>query len=453
MQPKRKEDVMIDTETDFSTLIKEKRWRDLKIELSELDVPSIVDLIEDSNELQSTILFRFLSREEAKDVFQELSPAKQGEIIDGLAHHASRLSDLMNDMEPDDRTALFEELPGKVAQQLMQLLNPENLKQTTQLLGYPEDSIGRLMTPQYVAVKSHFTVAETLNHIRRFGYDSETLNVIYVVDNQWKLIYDIRIRDIILAQPDDKIEDLIGDKFIALSAFDDQETAVKVFKDYNRVALPVVDSDGTLLGIVTIDDIFDVAEEEDTEDFHKFGAVQDAVIDPVTAAISFLYKKRIGWLMALVVMNVFSGYAMSRFSNVIEATVSLVFFLPLLIDSGGNAGSQSATLMIRALAIGDVRRSDWVRLLSKEVIVALLLGVTMGVGVALIASFRSPTIISVVALTMVLTVMVGSIIGMVLPLIFTRLKLDPATASAPMITTICDILGVLIYFSLAQLLL
>ena len=157
--------------------------------------------------------------------------------------------------------------------------------------------------------------------------------------------------------------------------------------------------------------------------------------------------------MALVVMNVFSGYAMSRFSNVIEATVSLVFFLPLLIDSGGNAGSQSATLMIRALAIGDVRRSDWVRLLSKEVIVALLLGVTMGVGVALIASFRSPTIISVVALTMVLTVMVGSIIGMVLPLIFTRLKLDPATASAPMITTICDILGVLIYFSLAQLLL
>ena len=264
MQPKRKEDVMIDTETDFSTLIKEKRWRDLKIELSELDVPSIVDLIEDSNELQSTILFRFLSREEAKDVFQELSPAKQGEIIDGLAHHASRLSDLMNDMEPDDRTALFEELPGKVAQQLMQLLNPENLKQTTQLLGYPEDSIGRLMTPQYVAVKSHFTVAETLNHIRRFGYDSETLNVIYVVDNQWKLIYDIRIRDIILAQPDDKIEDLIGDKFIALSAFDDQETAVKVFKDYNRVALPVVDSDGTLLGIVTIDDIFDVAEEEDT---------------------------------------------------------------------------------------------------------------------------------------------------------------------------------------------
>lgn len=444
---------MTRTYTNFHTLIKEEAWTALKRELSKLDVPAIVDLIERSNELESTILFRFLQREEAKNVFQELHPKKQGEIIDGLAHHASLLANLMNDMEPDDRTALFEELPGKVAQQLMQLLSEENLQQTIQLLGYPEESIGRLMTPRYVAVKSHFSVAETLQHIRRFGKRAETLGVVYVVDKQWQLINDLRIRDILLADPDNKIEDLIEHDPVVLSAFDDQETAIKVFKDYNRVALPVVDSDHTLLGIVTVDDILDVVEEEQTEDFQRFGAVQDAIISPLQATITFLYKKRIGWLMALVVMNVFSGYAMSRFESVIEGMVSLIFFLPLMIDSGGNAGSQSATLMIRALAKGDVHGRDWAYLLGKELAVSLLLGTTMALGVSIVASWRAPDIIPVVALTMTIVVMAGSMIGMLLPFIFTRLRLDPATASAPLITTIADISGVLIYFSMAKWLL
>lgn len=442
--------MMTDTQINFQRLIKERAWTTLKTELTKLDVPDITYLIEHSNPFQSIIFFRLLPGGEATEVFSELHPDKQVEIIDGLAYHASRLTDLMNDMNPDDRTSLFEELPGKVAQQLMQLLSTENLKKTTQLLGYPEESIGRLMTPQYVAVKSHFTVTETLQHIRRFGKEAETLEVVYVVNQHWRLIADLPIRDILLAGQDEKIEDLIDHKVMVLNAFDDQETAIQVFKDYNRVALPVVDSTNTLLGIVTIDDIFDVAEEEDTEDFHKFGAVQDAIINPVLATVSFLYKKRVGWLMVLVFMNVFSGYAMSRFENVIETVVALVFFLPLLIDGGGNAGSQSATLMIRALAMGDVRRQDWIRLLSKEFTVSLMLGITMAAGVSLIASFRAPDIIPVVAITMVATVMVGSVIGMMLPLIFTRLKLDPATASAPMITTIADIMGVLIYFSMAK---
>lgn len=441
---------MTDTQFNFQKLIKERAWTTLKTELIKLDVPDITSLIEHSNPFQSIIFFRLLPGKEATEVFSELHSDKQVEIIDGLAHHASRLTDLMNDMNPDDRTALFEELPGKVAQQLMQLLSTENLKKTTQLLGYPEESIGRLMTPQYVAVKSHFTVAETLQHIRRFGKEAETLEVVYVVNQHWRLIADLPIRDILLAGQDEKIEDLIDHKVVVLNAFDDQETAIQVFKDYNRVALPVVDTTNTLLGIVTIDDIFDVAEEEDTEDFHKFSAMQDAVINPLLASASFLYKKRIGWLMVLVFVNVFSGYAMSRFENVIESVVALVFFLPLLINSGGNAGSQSATLMIRTLALGDVRWQDWVRLLSKEFMVSLLLGITMGVGVSLIAALRAPEIVLVVSLTMVAIVIVGSMIGMMLPLIFTRLKLDPATASAPMITTISDITGIIIYFSMAK---
>src|SRR5690554_94835 len=444
---------MTKTHTNFHALIKEEAWASLKTELAKLDVPGIITLIERSNELQSTILFRFLPREEAKNVFQELHPRKQKEIIDGLAHHATLLTNLMNDMEPDNRTALIEELPGKIAQQLMQLLSVENLQQTTQLLGYPEESIGRLMTPKYVAVKSHVSVEETLKHIRRFGKEAETLGVVYVVDKQWQLVNDLRIRDILLANPEEKIKDLIEHKPIALSAFDDQETAVQVFQDYNRVALPVVDSSNTLLGIVTVDDILDVAEEEQTEDFQRFAAVQDAIISPLQATISFLYKKRIGWLMALVVMNVFSGYAMSRFESVIESMVALIFFLPLLIDSGGNAGSQSATLMIRALAKGDVRGKDWVYLLGKELAVSLLLGLTMAIGVSIVATWCAPDIIPVVSLTMALIVVVGSMIGMLLPFIFTRLKLDPATANAPLITSIADISGVLIYFSMPKWLL
>src|SRR5690554_2741354 len=254
----------------FHTLIKNEKWNLLKEELTKLDVPAIIALIERSNELESTILFRFLPREIAKYVLQNLDPGRQKKIIDGLAQHATLLTNLMNNLEPDDRTALFEELPGKVAQQLMQLLSKENREQAIQLLGYPEYSIGRLMTPRYVALKSHFTVKETLQHIRNFGKDAETLGVIYVVDNDWRLINDLRIRDILLANPEDKIENLKKHKLVVLSANDDQETAVKLFKDYDRIALPVVDSTNTLLGIVTVDDILDIAEEEQTEDFHRF---------------------------------------------------------------------------------------------------------------------------------------------------------------------------------------
>ena len=274
--------------TNLYTLIKNEEWAALKEELTKLDVLALTDLIERSNELQATILFRFFPMEKAKYVLQDLEPRRLKTIIDGLAQHATLLTNLMNNLEPDDRTALFEELPGKVAQQLMQLLSKENREQAIQLLGYPEYSIGRLMTPRYVALKSHFTVKETLQHIRNFGKDAETLGVIYVVDNDWRLINDLRIRDILLANPEDKIEDLTKHKLVVLNALDDQEAAVQLFKDYDRIALPVVDSSNTLLGIVTVDDILDVADEEQTEDFHRFVGVKDAIIDPLQASISFI---------------------------------------------------------------------------------------------------------------------------------------------------------------------
>ncbi|MZP66860.1 MAG: magnesium transporter, partial [Bacteroidales bacterium] len=394
--------------------IRKKSWKELQAAIDELDNLQLAEAINRGSEFEVVVLFRFLSREQAKEVFQELSHDKQEEIVNGLAQHASKVAELLNDMEPDDRTAFLGELPGEVAQRLMQLLTPDNREVATRLLGYPEDSIGRLMTPEYVAVKPHFTVEETLAHIRKYGRDSETLNVIYVVDDNWKLIDDIRIREVILASPEQRISDLIDYKFTSLNAFDDQETAVSVFKMYDRVVLPVLDTVGTLLGIVTIDDVFEIAEEEETEDFHKFGALQDAIVSPLQASVSFLYKKRMFWLTALVFVNVFSGAIIQNFENVLERTLSLVFFLPLLIGCGGNAGSQSATLMIRALAMGDVEIRDWTKLLGKEFLVSLLLGLTMALAVSFLSAFRAPEIMLVLAVTMILIVITGSLIGMLL---------------------------------------
>jgi magnesium transporter len=438
---------------NFQELIEAREWLLIRKEVLDLEPVLIAEIIEELSDEDDTVLFRLLPREIAKDTFQNLTYEKQEQIIQSLAQNVNKLTNLLNDLDPDDRTAFFEELPGQVAQRLLQLLSLEERRVATKLLGYPEDSIGRLMTPEFVAVKPYFTIRQTLEHIRTYGKSSETLNVIYVVNDNWKLIDDIRISEILLAPEEAKVEDVMDDRFIALNALDDQEIAVKVFLDHDRVALPVVDTEGLLLGIVTVDDVMDVAEEETTEDFHKFGSFQDAIINPLKAKVSVLYQKRILWLTALVFMNVFSGAAIAHFENVITAAVSLLFFLPLLIGSSGNAGAQSATLMIRSLAVGDVEMKDWFRLLGKEVLVSLLLGVTMALGVSLIASFRAPDIILVVSLTMLLTVMAGSLIGLLLPFVFTKLKLDPAAASAPLITSIADITGVTIYFSIASVVL
>ncbi len=440
---------MVEIKLNFQELIENKDWKTIKRELNEHESFQIAEIIDDLPEEDDVILFRLLTREQAKETFQYLSHEKQEQIIEGLAHNITKITSLLNDLNPDDRTAFFEELPGEVTQRLVQLLSPEERKIATKLLGYEEDSVGRLMTPEFVAVKPHFTVAQAIEHIRKHGRDSETLNVIYVVDNRWKLIDDLRIKEIILAKPDQTIEELMDSRFVALNVFDDQELAIRAFQDHDRVALPVVDTTGLLVGIVTVDDVMDVVEEETTEDFHRFGSFQDAILNPLKARIFLLYKKRILWLTILVFMNVFSGAAIAHFENVIQSAVSLLFFLPLLIGSSGNAGAQSATLMIRSLAVGDVKTKDWLKLFGKEILVSLLLGITMAIGVSLVASFRAPEIMMVVAITMVFTVMTGSLIGLLLPFIFTTVKLDPAAASAPLVTSIADISGVLIYFSIA----
>lgn len=440
---------MAELKTDFKDLLDKKDWTAVTHRLDDMDPIEISHAMEDVLDDDQTLLFMLLRRNQAKEVFQHLPHARQAQIIEDLAQNIERKTNLLNDIEPDDRTAFFEDLPGETIQGLIQTLSPKERDISLRLLGYPKDSIGRLMTPEYVAIRPENTIDQAFHNIRKHGRDSETLNVIYIVDHEGKLVDDIRIRELILAAPGQKVEELMDRRFTALNAMDDQETAIKTFMDYDRVAMPVVNGEGVLLGIVTIDDILDIAEEETTEDFHKFGAFQAAISDPVKERIFSLYKNRVVWLVALVFMNIFSGAALASFEYTIQAVVSLVFFLPLLIDSGGNAGSQSATLMIRSLAMGDVKATDWYKMIGKEVLVSLLLGITMAAAVSAVAWYRAPEIVAVVAVTMVITVMIGSLIGMMLPFLFTKLKLDPATASAPLITSISDICGVLVYFSIA----
>jgi magnesium transporter len=392
-----------------------------------------------------------LPREQAAEAFSHLEPQEQDHLLRDLTDEETR--HLLEELSPDDRTHLLTELPSRVTQAMFELLDSEDLKEARWLLGYPEDSVGRLMTPDYVAVRPHWTVAQALRQVRRKGKDSETISRIYVVDDDWVLLDDIELRRMILADPEVTVADIMDHSFVSVSAFEEREEAVRRIRRYDITAIPVLDSAGVIVGIVTVDDVLDVAEEEATEDFHKVGSVGPIRISLRDAPVSMLYQRRIGWLMTLVFVNILSGAGIAAFEDTIAATVALVFFLPVLIGSGGNAGSQSATLMIRALATGDVRTADWLRLVGKEVSVALLLGLTMAAGVAAIAAVRAPEVLVVVALTMTIIVLVGCLVGMSMPFLLTRFNRDPATASTPLITSIADISGVVIYFSIATWLL
>lgn len=437
----------MDPTPEIEALLRRRNWSALCHLLATNSAPEVADLLARLDTTDRALLFHALDRAQQAEVFSHLDCHGQDELLHALTDEQTRR--LLADLPPDDRTALLGELPGLATQRLLNLLAPEDLVKARELLGYPEQSVGRLMTPHYVAVRAGWTIEQALGHVRAHGRDCETVDRIYVIDDEWHLLDDISLRSLILAEPEQRVGEIMDHQFVSIAAAEDRERAVALIRGYDLIALPVVDSDRVLLGIVTVDDLLDVAEAEATEDFHKFGSIQDAILNPLQAKVTLLYRKRITWLFTLVFMNVFSGAAIAAFEGTIGATVSLVFFLPLLIDSGGNSGSQSATLMVRALATGDVRLSDWLRLIGKELAVALLLGLTMALGVAAIASFRAPEILVVVALTMVAIVMVGSLIGMSLPFLLTRLGRDPATASAPLITSLADITGVVIYFSIA----
>lgn len=447
---------------EFEELIEAKNWVGLKTALNDVPAADIAELLLELEGKIAVVVFRLLKKNVAADVFSYLPTGKGVELLE--LFNKQQLSDVMTNLEPDEQVALLEELPGYLTQKVMNSMNPEDQKQVKKLLGFPEESVGRLMTPRYVRIKSDWTVGKSMQHIRKYGAVAETLNVIYVVDDKERLIDDLRLTQIILANDDDIIDNLMDHSFEALNAWEDQEEAVRMLAKYDRVALPVVDTEGVLVGIVTVDDIIDVAEEETTEDMQKMAGM-DALDDYYSQTTVFgMVKKRVRWLVLLFVGQMLTVTAMSAYESIIASAVLLSLFIPMIISSGGNSGSQAATLIIRALATDDLRSDDWKKVLRRELLSGLLLGLFIGILGVVMTGFWGymqgesiDMILLLTAFTIGLSllgvIIFGNLSGAMLPFILTKLKLDPAVTSAPFVATLVDVTGIIIYFSIAALLL
>jgi len=445
----------------ITSLIQEGEFFKLKQLLRDFQPSELVALIEAEEEREQLIIFRLLPLKLATEVFEYLDLEVQRHFLDNLAQ--DKMTDILNQMSPDDRTALLEFLPANFVAELVQSLSEEERKVTLQLLGYPEDSVGRLMTPDYIAIRENWTVQQVLDYIRQHGGQSETLSMLYVTDAHGVLIDDIRIREFLLAAPAARVRDLMDRRFVQLTATQDQEEAIDIFRRNDRNALPVVSDQGILLGIVTIDDILSIREQEDTEDMQKLGG-SEALDEPyLTMPLLRLVQKRAGWLVVLFLGELLTASAMQFFEGELQKAIVLVQFVPLIISSGGNSGSQATSLIIRAMALGEFTLGEWWRVLRREIITGLALGLILGlVGFGRIAIWQSimpiygphwVLVALTVSVALVGIVLWGSLAGSMLPLLLKKLGMDPATSSAPFVATLVDVTGLIIYFSVALLIL
>jgi magnesium transporter len=443
---------------EIRSLIDARNFGALRELFAEWPPADIAECITDFSEDEQVIVFRVLPHDQAADVFEYLDVEAQQKLLRAMAHE--QVVGILNEMSPDDRTALLEELPSAAARQLIKLLTPEERSIARALLGYPEGSVGRLMTPDLIAVDAGWSVKEVLDYMRENGQDSETLNVIYVVDDRGKLLDDIRMREFLLKPLTAKVSDLMDHNYVTLSVTDSQEDAVNIFRKYDRTALPVVDSGGVLVGLVTIDDMLDVAEKEATEDIQKLGGME-ALDEPYTTIpLMRMVKKRATWLIILFLGEMLTATAMQGYNGEIEKAAILAMFLPLIISSGGNSGSQATTLVIRAMALGELRLGDWFRVVRKELLSGLSLGLILGtIGFFRITLWQYLHIFDygkyhwLVAFTvgtaLIGVVLWGTISGAMLPFLLRRCRLDPATSSAPFVATLVDVTGLVIYFNVA----
>lgn len=401
--------------------------------------------------------FRLLRGPQRVRIFEYLELASQQQLL--LALPPDETGPLLNEMADDDRTALLASLPDAQRQALLDQLNTQQRTLAESLLQYPESSVGRLMTPHCVSIRAHWTIQHVLDHIRHHGQDSETLNVVYVVDDDHRLIDDLKIRQLLLAEPLRPISSLMNAQFVALRADDDKREAVEVFRRYDRSALPVVDDGGRLLGVVTIDDVLDIAEEAATQDMQKLGGLEALDAPYVATPVIEMVRKRAVWLVVLFLGEMLTASAMGYFEAEIAKAVVLALFVPLIISSGGNSGSQAATLIVRSLALGEIHLSNWWWVLRRELASGLMLGVMLGtVGflrIALWSAFSTmygphwPIIGAAVGVSLVGIVTWGCLTGAMIPFALKRCGLDPATSSAPFVATLVDVTGLLIYFTVA----
>ncbi len=440
------------------SLIKGGDKKKLRIYLDSFDISAIEDLIDELPDY-APLIIETMSANRAVNVFRILDVPTQERVIKKLSK--LKLKELLSILPPDDQTALLGELKDEdLVQELMALLSPEDKLEVAALLAYPEDSVGRLMTPDYLAINKNITVQQTLDTIRKKGKNSETIDVIYILDDNGVLLDDLRIRDLLIVDPSTPISDIMDNRLISLNAEDPQEEAIKIFKMNNRVALPVINTEGLLLGIVTIDDILWVANEEYSEDMQRFGGSGTLDEPYLDVPLHKLVWKRAGWLIVLFIGELLTASVMQYYEDQLAKVIVLAMFLPLMISSGGNSGSQASTLIIQAMAVGDVRLSDWWRVFRREILSGASLGLILGIiGFIRIYvwHFIFPhlygehwiLVASTVSMSLIGIVLWGSLIGSMLPFILRRLGADPATSSAPFVATIVDVTGLMIYLSIA----
>jgi magnesium transporter len=446
---------------EIRELIHHQDLETLRETLNRWEPADIAALLDDLTAHEDIAAFSALEPKLAAATFAYISPYIQLELLKVLPE--AELARIFNELAPDDRTALLERLPPDEDERLLTLLTPANQRVARRLLTYGAGTVGRLMTPDFISVEESWTMPQVLAHIRKVGKDSETINAVYVTDKEDHLIDDIRLREVLLAPEDAVVQDLMDRRFVALAVTDPESEAIALFRKYDRTVLPVIDRRGQLLGVVTVDDVLDVAEETATREAQKFGGVE-ALDEPYIATpLTEMVRKRATWLVILFLGELLTASAMGYFEKEIERAVVLALFIPLIISSGGNSGSQAATLIVRALAVGEVKLLDWWMVMRREILSGLMLGLVLGsIGFARIALWSMfsnmygphwPLIAITVAFSLVGIVMWGTISGAMLPFLLKRLGLDPATSSAPFVATLVDVTGLVIYFSVAAIIL
>ena len=432
-------------------LVETRNLSALKASIREMELHGLADLLADLTGEDLALVFRLLPRQIAADVFGDLPFQQQEDLMEALS--SKRIISIVNDMPPDERTELLEELPGELAQKLVSSLRGDERKIARDLLNYPEDSIGRRMTPEYVAVRPHWTVSRAFEHIRRVGEDKETFSVIYVVNDHWKLLDELRLEQLVLADRDATVLDLMDEQVAVLRANEDQEKAIQVFRKYEAVAMPVVDSQGTLLGIVTVDDVMDLAGEQAAEDIQMMGAVTALERPYLATPYLQMMAKRLPWLALLFVAEILTVMALTTFSASLDRRMLalMVGFVPLINACAGNTGSQISALVLRSLAVAEVKPADWQRIVSRELLRGLSLGIVIGaMGFVTALVFRQPLALAIgVMLALVAVMLLANCVGAMLPLLFRRIGVDPAVTSGPFIASTMDISAIIIYFSIA----
>lgn len=418
----------------------------------------VAEQLRDMDNDERNLSFLMLTPEKKTEVFRFLEPSFQIKIIKALGNQ--ELSDVLNNLPPDNRTKLFENFPDYLIKTSINLLNPEEREIALSLIGYKKNSIARLMTPHYIQTKAEKTVSEVLSFIKKEGKKAETLNFVYVVDNENKLIDDLRIGQLLLADSDTKISELMDRHVLAITSTTSVEDAVEIFDKYDRSALPIITESGVLVGIVTFDDILDRVQEQTTEEIQKFGGTKGLEMSYTESTLFDLVKKRASWLVILFFGEMLTASAMGIFEGEIEKAVVLALFVPLIISSGGNSGSQAASLIIRAMALKELKLRDWWYVMKKELLSGVLLGAILGcigflrilvwqkIGFYNYGEFWLEVALSV-SVSLVFIVLWGTLSGSLIPFILKSFKMDPATASAPFVATLVDVIGIIIFFSIA----